>query len=207
MITRMDRDIGKLVAQLQALGLADNTLVLFTSDNGPHNEGGNDPDFFDSNGPLRSKKRFLYDGGIRVPLIAYWPGTVAPGTSARVGMFDDVLPTLTDLAGASIPAGVTGVSFAPTLRGADQAPRDHLYWEHLGKGGLQAVRWGPWKAVRQNFQQRPDGPIELYDLSQDVGEKQNVARRHPRVVARIEKIMKEDRQTSALEAFRFGWEK
>jgi arylsulfatase A-like enzyme len=186
MITRLDSDVGALLAKLDALGLSRDTLVLFTSDNGPHREGGNDPEFHDSNGPLRGIKRDLYEGGIRVPLIARWPGRIAPGTVSRdVVAFWDYLPTLAELAGAPAPREIDGLSFAPILRGRTDAARRHefLYWEfHEGQATSQAVRMGDWKAVRL----APNQPVQLYQLSKDPGEATNVAAAHPEIVARIE---------------------
>jgi arylsulfatase A-like enzyme len=188
MITRLDSDIGALLARLDALGLARNTLVLFTSDNGPHREGGNDPEFHDSSGPLRGIKRDLYEGGIRVPLIARWPARVAAGSISREPVaFWDYLPTFAELAGATTPAGLDGVSLVPTLTGKSPGPvHEFLYWEfHEGQSSAQAVRMGDWKALRLG----PGRPLELYDLSTDIGEITNVASAHPDVVARIEKYL------------------
>ncbi len=204
MITRLDRDVGRLLERLDELGLAERTLVLFTSDNGPHREGGNDPEFNDSNGPLRGIKRDLYEGGIRVPLIVRWPGKVAAGTvSDHVCAFWDYLPTFAELAGVSAPEGIDGISFAPTLLGEPERQRQHdfLYWEfHEGKASKQAVRMGKWKAVRPS----PSEPLELYDLSSDIGEEHNVAAEHPDVVAKIEAYLKTARTESEYWPLRGG---
>jgi len=184
MVTRMDRAVGRLVALLQELGLDDHTLVLFSSDNGPHKEGGHDPDFFDSNGPLRGVKRDLYEGGIRVPLIARWPGRIAAGaTSDHVSAFWDFLPTCAELAGVAAPDATDGLSYLPTLVGrpADQKRHDQLYWEFHEGGFKQAVRAGDWKAIRQ----KPGGPLELYDLKNDIGEQHDLAKEKPDVVAQL----------------------
>ncbi len=165
--------------------------MIFTSDNGPHREGGNDPEFNDSNGPLRGIKRDLYEGGIRVPLIARWPGHVAPGTlSDHVGYFGDLLATAADLSGAQPPEGLDSVSFVPTLVGQDDKQKQHeyLYWEFYERGTKQAVRMGKWKAVRQPML---TGKTELYDLSVDIGEENNVADKHPDLVAKMEATMAE----------------
>lgn len=209
MITRMDAGIGELIAQLSALGITDNTLIIFSSDNGPHAEGGNDPGFFDSNGPLRGIKRDLYEGGVRVPTIAYWPGRIAPGSaSAHLSGFQDVLPTFCELAGAEIPVNTDGISFLPTLLGqTDQPQHDALYWEFMEQGGKQAVRWGNWKAVRLRMHQNADAPIQLYDLTNDLGEQNNVAEQHPEVVAYMKQLMSQMRTRSEHETFQFGWEK
>lgn len=187
MITRMDRDIGLLFEKLKALGLDDNTVVFFSSDNGPHREGGTDPDFFDSNGPLKGIKRDLYEGGIRVPMIVRGPGRVPAGVvSHRVWAFWDFLPTAAELAGASAPEGIDGKSAAPALLGRSEPPgRDEpLYWEFHERGFSQAARKGPWKAVR-----RSDAPLELYDLRTDLGEEHDVAGDHPDIVAEMERFL------------------
>lgn len=207
MITRFDRQIGEMVAQLERLGIADNTLILFTSDNGPHAEGGNDPAFFDSNGPLRGIKRDLYDGGIRVPMIANWPGTIAPGSTDHVSMFDDILPTVAELAGFDTPSTVTGISFAPTLMASEQTPRPFLYWAFYEQGGKQAVRLGKWKGIRLNVNKNRDAPIELYDIVADLDESDNLAAQHPEVVAEIERIMRNAQEPAPFEPWRFDWEK
>ena len=193
MVTRMDRDVGRLTDLLRERGLARNTLVLFTSDNGPHREGGADPAFFNSAGGLRGIKRDLYEGGIRVPMIAHWPGTVPAGrVSDHVWAHWDVLPTLADLAGAAAPAKMDGVSMARALRGEAQPASSHLYWEFHERGFQQAVRMGRWKAVRLKH----GGPLELYDLEADRAETQDVAARHPDVVARIEAYLETARTES-----------
>ena len=208
MITRFDQQIGELIEQLRALDIEEDTLIIFTSDNGPHKEGGNDPAFFDANGPYRGIKRALYDGGIRVPMIAYWPGTISPGTCDHISSFDDILPTFCDLADIDTPKGVTGVSFKPALLGAgDQKKRDYLYWEFMEQGGRQAVRMGKWKGVRQNVHKNKNAPIELYDINADPGEQDNLAQRYPEVVAQINKIMASARTTNPVPKFRFNWEK
>ncbi len=197
MVTRLDADVGRLVSLVDELGLSERTLIIFTSDNGPHLEGGGDPDFFDSNGPLRGYKRDLYEGGIRVPMIARWPGTVAPGsTSEHVSAFWDVLPTLAELAGVRASIETDGLSFLPTLRGEAQPEHESLYWEFHEQGGKQAVRMGDWKGVRLAVEQDPNGPIELYDLSTDLGEIRDVSGDHPDVVNRIAAIMQESHTPS-----------
>jgi len=184
MISRLDRDVGRLMAMLKRLGIDGNTVVFFTSDNGPHREGGNDPEFFDSNGRFRGIKRALYEGGIRVPTIVRWPGRIAAGSSSPViGSFADVLPTLAELAGARVPQGIDGLSLVPTLRGNVKAQKVHkyLYWEFYEGGGARAVRMGPWKAVGKSL----DGKkLELYHLGRDPGETKDVAEGHPEIVAR-----------------------
>ena len=189
MVTRLDRDVGQILDLLKELGLEQNTLVIFTSDNGPHREGGNDPDFFHSSGPLRGIKRDLYEGGMREPTIARWPGHVPAGaTSAAPWYFADVLPTFAEFAGAKTPAGLDGVSVAPALLGRAQPAlaERFLYWEFYEGGFKQAARRRNWKAVRPKL----DGPIEIYDLTNDLGEKHDVAAQRPDVVAEFEKFLR-----------------
>jgi arylsulfatase A-like enzyme len=188
MITRMDQDIGRLLAKLKELDIDGHTIVFFSSDNGPHREGGHDPDYNDSNGSLRGIKRDLYEGGIRVPALVRWPGHVRAGAvSDQVWSFADFLPTAAELAGAKAPSSIDGVSVAPTLLGQPQKqkPHDALYWEFYERGSAQAVRLDDWKGIARPF----GGTIELYDLKADVGETQNIADQHPEIVKRIRKAM------------------
>lgn len=194
MITRLDAAVGKIMAELKKLKLDDNTVVFFSSDNGPHKEGGNDPKFFDSGGPLRGIKRDLYEGGIRVPMIVRWPGKIKPGeVSDQVWAFWDFLPTAADIAGVQPPSGIDGISMVPVLRGKPQPSHEFVYWEFHERGSKQAVRMGDWKAVRLG----PGEPLELYDLKSEIGEKENVARQHPDLVGRIEAYLKTARTESA----------
>jgi len=183
MITRMDRDIGRLLDRLGELGIDQKPLVFFASDNGPHKEGGFDPTFAQSSGPLQGIKRSLHDGGIRVPMIVRWPGQIAPGTISNLPCaFWDVLPTLADLAGVQPPAGIDGISLAPTLLGkGTQKQHEFLYWEFHEGGSQQAVRMGPWKAVRPW-----NGKLSLYNLNTDPAEAHDLAAEHPDIVAKIE---------------------
>jgi arylsulfatase A-like enzyme len=193
MITRMDRDIGRLFGKLKELGLDRDTLVMFSSDNGPHKEGGGDPDFFRSSGSLRGYKRDLYEGGIRVPMIARWPGKIKPGSiSNHICAFWDFLPTCCELAGIETPQGLDGISMLETLlsRTDQQKKHEFLYWEFHEQGKKQAVRMDDWKGVRLNVAKDPDGPIELYNLKDDIGEKHDVAGQHPDIVAKIAEYMK-----------------
>jgi arylsulfatase A len=186
MLTRIDRYVGEIVSLLADEGVTESTLILFTSDNGPHREGGADPVFFESAGPLRGMKRDLYEGGIRVPMIARWPGRVpAARVSDHVWSHWDVLPTLAELAGAEAPDGIDGVSVVRALRGEAQPTHEFLYWEFHERGFDQAVRHGDWKAVRRGA----GTPLELYHLPSDVGEQRNVAAGHPDVVERIERYL------------------
>lgn len=191
MITRMDADLGRLFARLKQLGLDQNTAVFFTSDNGPHKEGGNDPDFFKASGPVRGIKRDLTDGGIRVPFIARWSGKIPAGReSGQVGYFGDFMATAAELAAAKAPPGLDSLSLVPTLLGREQEQRQHeyLYWEFHERGSSQAVLLeGRWKGIRLG---RQDAPIQLYDLKQDIGERNNVADRFPAVVSRIDGLFR-----------------
>lgn len=192
MITRMDADVGLLLERLHELGIADNTLVIFSSDNGPHKEGGADPAFFQSSGPLRGYKRDLYEGGIRVPALAWWPAVIAPGrVSDHAWAFWDFLPTAAALAGAPVPDGLDGLSFAPELLGRPQRAHERMYWEFHERGSLQGIRMGDWKAVGYY-----GGPLELYDLANDLGEQHDVAADHPKVVAEMERYRKRARTES-----------
>ena len=190
MITRMDRDIGRITEKVDELDLGGNTLILFTSDNGPHAEGGNDPMYFESSGPLRGLKRDLYEGGIRVPLIARWTGNIEPGTvSDHVGYFGDFMATFSDLASAETPEHIESISLTPIFKGSDVQPQHpYLYWEFYERGSRQAVREGDWKAVRQPMF---TGEIELYNLSEDISESNDIASQHPEVVKRMASIMNE----------------
>ena len=192
MISRLDADVGTLLDTLQELGLDEHTIVFFTSDNGPHKEGGNDPEFFNSNGPLKGKKRDLYEGGIRVPMIARWPGRIAPGSeTSHIAYHGDLMATAAELAGgAFIPLGLDSVSFAPVLTGTALEPptHDYLYWEFYEGRFAQAVRQDKWKAIRYLMD---DSTLELYDLSKDPGEQQNVAPRNPDVAATMSALMAE----------------
>ncbi|GIW80525.1 MAG: N-acetylgalactosamine-6-sulfatase [Gemmatales bacterium] len=190
MITRMDHDIGRLMARLKKNGIDHKTIVFFTSDNGPHREGGNNPDFNDSNGPLRGIKRDLTEGGIRVPMIVRWPGKIKPGTTSHfVGAFQDVMPTLAELAQAenAVPEDIDGISFVPTLTGQPEKQRKHqtLFWAFYERGGGRALRMGKWKAVQQPIHT----PIRLYDLEADLGETHDLADKHPDLVAKMKKLM------------------
>ncbi|MFC3197721.1 arylsulfatase [Parapedobacter deserti] len=193
MVTKLDNYVGEIVNKLKALGLEKNTLIVFTSDNGPHAEGGNEPEFFNSSGQFRGIKRSLSEGGIRVSTIATWPGTIRPGqTSNHIGAFWDFLPTFAELAGINLQNRTDGISILPTLLNKPkQTKHKFLYWEFHEDGGRQAVRIGNWKGIREQVLQNPNGPIELYDLSKDPGEKDDLAKTNPKIVKRIEKVMLE----------------
>jgi arylsulfatase A-like enzyme len=191
MVTRLDADLGKLRAVLKETGRDQNTLIVFSSDNGPHREGGHDPNFFDSNGRLRGIKRDLYEGGIRVPFIAHWPGRIQPGTTDQPVAFWDLLPTLAEVAGQSAPAGIDGISFLPTLLGRGvQRHHEYLYWEFHERGFTQAVRMNQWKGVRK------EGKLELFDLASDIGETRDVAAANPAIVRKLLGFMESGRTES-----------
>ncbi|WP_242672957.1 arylsulfatase [Niastella yeongjuensis] len=198
MVGRLDAYVGQILQKLKEDGIDKNTLVIFSSDNGPHKEGGNDPDYFNSNGPLRGIKRDLYEGGMREPMIAWWPGKIkAGGTSDYVGAFWDLLPTFAELGHAPKPKNIDGISIVPALLGQKNAPmHPWLYWEFHEQGGKQAVRMGKWKGIKLNVTEQPNGPIELYDLTTDEGEQNNVADKHPDVVQQIRTIMQQQHRES-----------
>ncbi|PWD98980.1 arylsulfatase [Marinilabilia rubra] len=192
MITLLDDQVGEIVEKLKELGISENTIIVFTSDNGPHEEGGADPEFFNSNGPLRGFKRDLYEGGIRVPMIARWPGQIEAGAeSDHISAFWDMLPTFADLLGVKAPENTDGISMLPELTGeGSQKEHAYLYWEFHELGGRQAVRMGKWKGVKYNVKKHPDQAIELYNLENDPGETHDVAAKHPEVVDRIDNVLK-----------------
>ncbi|HJU63357.1 MAG TPA: arylsulfatase, partial [Candidatus Binatia bacterium] len=194
MITRMDKDVGALLDHLKKLDIDDLTVIFFSSDNGPHKEGGVDSEFFKSSGPLRGIKRDLYEGGIRVPMIVRWPDKVKAGTvSDQVWTFWDFLPTAAEIARTNAPPNIDGISILPTLLGQKQTNQyQFLYWEFHEKGSKQAVRMGDWKAVRLE----PGKPLELYNLKNDLAETKNVADKHPDVVEKIEAYLKTARTES-----------
>jgi arylsulfatase A-like enzyme len=195
MITRMDRDIGRLQDLLRSRGVERGTLFMFISDNGPSQEGGADPVYFKSAGGLRGIKRDLYEGGIRVPMIASWPGTIPAGrVSAHPWAHWDIFPTVAELAGAKTPAGIDGMSMARALRGEAQPTHEFFYWEFHERGFQQAVRMGQWKAIRL----RKDAPLELYDLRADPREERDVAEGHRDVVATIERYLRTARTDSPI---------
>ncbi|MFK7734769.1 MAG: sulfatase-like hydrolase/transferase, partial [Pirellulaceae bacterium] len=187
----VDEHVGQIVALLQELEIDENTLILLSSDNGPHKEGGHDPVFFDSNGPLQGHKRDLYDGGIRAPLIARWPGKIAQGgESDLVSAHWDMLPTFCELAGVEVSVEVDGISMVRELMGdsANQRKHDYLYWEFYERGGKRAARFGDYKAVQLNLNKDSNAPIEIYHLPSDIGEATDVASKHPELVSKAKEI-------------------
>jgi arylsulfatase A-like enzyme len=203
MVDRLDVYVGQIVAKVKELGLEDNTIIMFTSDNGPHNAGGANPAYFNSAAGLKGIKRDLYEGGIRAPFIASWPGKIKKGTQTNhVSAFWDVLPTIAELVGEEQPKETDGVSFLPTLLGEkNQKEHEYLYWEFNHKGGRQAVRMRKWKGVIYKVLNNPKAQIELYDLEVDEKETNNIAKEHPKVVAQIQKLMKESHVDSEIFPF------
>jgi arylsulfatase A len=203
MVTLLDTQVGEIVKKLKNLGIAENTVVIFSSDNGPHHEGGADPEYFNSNGQLRGLKRDLYEGGIRVPMIARWPGKIITGsTTNHISAFWDILPTVAEIAGGIPPDNIDGISFLPTLTNSDeQKEHEYLYWEFHEKDGRTAIRKGNWKAVRYNVLKEPDAPVELYDLSKDIGEQNNVAAKHLEIASELTELMKKARTHSDVFTF------
>ncbi|MBR4826961.1 MAG: arylsulfatase [Bacteroidales bacterium] len=190
MIARLDWYVGDIVRQLKELGVYDNTVIIFSSDNGPHKEGGADPDFFDSNGPWRGYKRDVYEGGIRVPMIISWEGHIKSGAETPfMCSFWDMMPTLRELTGVAPARGLDGVSLMPLLQGRrGQKEHDYLYFEFQELGGRQAVRQGPWKLVHLDI--RSDSPrYELYNLDDDPGETTDLAASRPDILSRLQAIM------------------
>ncbi len=201
MVTRFDRSVGRLMARLRTLGLEEDTLVVFASDNGAtYDVGGYDPAFFGDNRPFRRHKGYVYEGGIRVPLIVRRPGAVPAGrTSDAVVSFQDLMPTLLDAAGARarVPAGLDGASrLALFERAGASPPEPRLYMEFPGYGGQQMARLGRWKAVRQDLTGSPSAPVELYDVGADPGETRDLASGHPDVVAELSAFMARERRPS-----------
>ncbi|WP_340112087.1 arylsulfatase [Maribellus mangrovi] len=202
MVDYLDTQVGEIIAKLKEEGIYDNTLIVFTSDNGPHLEGGADPNYFDSNGPLKGFKRDLYEGGIRVPMIAVWNGKIGKGTTSdHISAFWDVFPTVAEMIDVEPPANIDGISFLPTLIGKDQPEHDYLYWEFHEMGGRKAIRRGNWKLVNYQVNNPEKMTVELYDLSTDVGEEHNVADEHPERVKELQQLMNSSRTESEVFPF------
>ncbi len=199
MVNVLDDYVGEITAELETLGIAENTLVIFSSDNGPHVEGGHDPEYFRSTGGLNGVKRDLYEGGTRVPMIASWPGTIPENQqSEHISAFWDFLPTMAELTGQTLKNETDGVSMLPTLLGVTgQEQHRYLYWEFPGKRGRVALRKGKWKAVRYDAAIDPDSPLELYDLSLDAEETTNVAVDNPEVASELRILLKSARTAPA----------
>ena len=199
MVNVLDDCVGEITQELKQLGIEDNTLIIFSSDNGPHVEGGHDPKYFDSNGILKGTKRDLYEGGVRVPMIASWPGKIESGSeSDHISAFWDIMPTMAELTGQDLTGETDGISMLPTLMGKQsQKQHEYLYWEFAERKGRVAIRKGDWKAVRYKASIDPDSPVELYNLSADPGEKINVAAEHPAIASELRNLILAARTTPA----------
>ncbi|MEM6514935.1 MAG: arylsulfatase [Bacteroidota bacterium] len=204
MIYLLDKQVGEIRQKLDELGIAENTIIIFTSDNGPHSEGGADPEYFDSNGKFRGFKRDLYEGGIRVPMIVTWPKRVKPNKeSTHISAFWDFFPTICDIAQQNCPEQTDGISFLPELLGESQPKHDFLYWEFHERGGKQAVRIGEWKGVRLKMTDNQKAPIELYNLKLDLGETDDVSHKHQTIVKKMDSIMLSAHSYSPIFEFRY----
>ncbi|MFO7852280.1 MAG: arylsulfatase [Bacteroidota bacterium] len=209
MISYLDNQVGLVVKQLKDLGIYENTLIIFSSDNGPSYTGGTDSPWFNSAGIFSEEsdrmKGYVYEGGIRVPMIAIWPGMIEAGSRTdHISAFWDVLPTLSEISGAQVTGDIDGISFLPTLLGeGDQEKHDYLYWEFPAYQGQQAVRMGKWKAIRKNIFQG-NMEIELYDLESDPTESTDISDKYPEIVARMDSIMQAAHEPAELERFKFG---
>lgn len=190
MVSRLDKYVGDIMKTIHEKGIADNTLVIFTSDNGPHRENGGDPDFFNSNGIYRGIKRDLYEGGIRVPFIAYWNGIIKPGTTDQVAALWDLYPTFLQLAGIKNLKSVDGISMMPMFRNKNNQEHDFLYWEFHENNGRQAVRWKNWKGIKLNVSKDAHAHLELYNLNNDPSEERNVAEKYPAIAAKLNDMIK-----------------
>jgi arylsulfatase A len=205
MVNLLDDQVGEIVAKLKELRIEDNTLIIFSSDNGPHMEGGADPDYFDSNGPYRGYKRDLYEGGIHIPMIAWWPGKIkAASTSGHISAFWDFLPTVAEIIGAESPENIDGISYLPSLLGNDgQAEHDYLYWEFHERNGSLAIRQGEWKLVRYDVFIPEITTTELYNLASDPGEENNVAEANPELTEKLLKLLEAARTESDIFTSKF----
>jgi arylsulfatase A-like enzyme len=195
MVGRLDKYVGEIVRAVTEKGLVENTLIIFTSDNGPHKENGGDPEFFNSNGDFKGIKRDLYEGGIRVPFIAYWPGKIKPAVKEQPAALWDMYPTVLDLAGIPVKSKIDGISFVPTLlNNAKQKQHEYFYWEFHENDGRQAIRWGKWKAIKLNVSKDPGPAIELYDLGKDPQEMNNVAIQNQSIVKKMEQFFSKEHE-------------
>jgi arylsulfatase A len=192
MVARLDKYVGDIVKAVSDKGLATNTLIIFTSDNGPHKENGGDPEFFNSNGIFKGIKRDLYEGGIRVPFIAYWPEKIKATETTMPAALWDMYPSFLQLAGVKNRSTVDGISLIPTLlKKGKQAKRSYFYWEFHENDGRQAVRWGKWKGIRLGVNKNENAPMELYDIEADPSEKNNVANQYPKIVKKLNSLIQQ----------------
>lgn len=204
MMQKLDETVGNIIDLLEELNLTRNTIVVFSSDNGPHKESGHRSDLFESFGPLRGYKRDLTEGGIRVPLLVKWPAKIKPGTQTEhISAFWDFLPTVCEILDEKTPDRIDGISFLPTLLGQADKQKEHevLYWEFYEQGGRRAARCGDWKAVQNQVSKNPDGPIQIYNLKDDLAEKTNLAERMPEKVEQFRKIFRDSHTPSELFKF------
>ncbi len=207
MISYLDDQLGELVSTLKDLGIYENTVIIFSSDNGPTYLGGVDFDYFESSKPFQNgygkTKGFVYEGGIRVPLIVSWPNHIKPGTTNKhISAFYDMMPTICELSGVEAPKGIDGISFKPTLLDQKQRQHDYLYWEFPSYKGQQAIRMGKWKGIRKNIFEG-NLKLELYDLENDVSESNDIAHLHPDIIEKMEAIMIKEHQSSSNDNFKF----
>ena len=203
MINHLDAQVGDIMNKLEELGIADNTIVIFTSDNGPHREGGADPNYFDSNGIYKGFKRDLYEGGVHVPMIARWPAKIKAGSKTdHISAFWDIMPTFAEILGKNLDSTIDGISFLPTLMDQkNQKQHEYLYWEFHEKGGRIAIRKGKWKGVKYDVLTHPNREIELYNLEEDPGENKNLAAIHTDITEELTGLMKEARTPSDIFQF------
>jgi arylsulfatase A-like enzyme len=191
MVARLDKYVGEIVALVNKKEIAENTIIIFTSDNGPHQEKGGNPEFFGSAGIFRGIKRDLYEGGIREPLIISWKGKIKPGSeTGNVTALWDFFPTFQQLANVRVTKNIDGISLLPSLLNQPQPKHEYLYWEFHESGGRQAVRWKNWKAIRLNVSTANAEATELYDLTKDPAEKNNIAAQNENIVKQMEAFMK-----------------
>jgi arylsulfatase A len=203
MVERLDKHVGEVMAKLKELGIEKNTLIIFSSDNGVHQEGGLDPEYFNSNSIYRGNKRDLYDGGIKTPMVAMWPAMIKPGsTTNHISAFWDVFPTIADIIKVKTPKNIDGISFLPTLTGkGKQKNHDYLYWEFHAENGKQAIRQGDWKAVKLNVLKKEQAVIELYNLKDDPSETKDLASKYPEKVKELLSLMDKEHFESQLFPF------
>ncbi len=208
MVSTLDDHVGQIVQKLKDMGVYDNTIIIFTSDNGPTYNGGTDSPWFDSGGPFKSAKGwgkgYLHEGGIREPFIVSWPGKIKPGSrSALISAHWDAMPTLCAIAGVEPPAKIDGISYLPTLMGKpdQQVKHEYLYWEFPAYGGQQAVRLGKWKGLRMNIN-KGNREIQLFDLEKDIQEQHDVSGEHPDIVQKVKQIMEREHETPVVARFR-----
>jgi arylsulfatase len=207
MVSYFDEQVGEIVTTLKELGLYENTLIIFSSDNGPTFNGGTDSPWFDSAKPFKSEagwgKGNVTEGGIRVPMIAHWPGKISAGSkSDHISAFYDVLPTICEVVGIEPAEKTDGISFLPSLLGKEnQKVHEFLYWEFPESGGQQAVRMGKWKGIRKNIKQ-DSLRVQLYNLDEDIQELNDVSVQNPEIVKKIESIFGQEHTTAEIERFK-----